>query len=539
MLCDAFDSSVSKVDTCVSFVHRVMVARPRTIGGHSSRYEHVAAIMNELYLRDLELTERVGERLVALCSETLESTRHLILKEIDSNKAKQQAIIASSTACSILSVLVKIPHRESSLNTTLLREFQRLSDLQTGCDVFLTLEELREPSSRVSVLVNLLNPCVALLQQESLKFEDGTLREKLKLVIASAKHWCAILCDTPSQTLNIWSRSIGTVASHVAKTTQNHACLLLLEVSGILDERTGNSSFHSVISVALTLIGRASTEASNISNSFSFTTKEGEHICASLLAMKSIAQASLLLREHIILFAPPPMLPSSITLDNLTELLSNIAARFDLGIGEKLERYMNVLQSGSRKHRHQFKISLRMLRANNMLPVAPVIHPSWYIGDGLLLPLEILLLSMASFETILDIESNACADFSKAINGSVKASNVIHILQSRGAHSTSLRLMSCSDSIALSRSSCLPFSHHLETVSAALAERSLGGIESGITSGAIDHLLSVSFLIGNLSNEKAFNVRTTILLLYIFDQSAVCNNSVIFLDIPISTPISY
>ena len=532
VLCDAFDSTVSKVDTCVSFVHQVMVARPRTTFGNSCRSEHVAAIMNELYLRDVELVECVGERLVVLCTEILEFTRHLILKKIDLDKAKQQAIVASSTACSILSALMKIPHRESILFSTLLREFQRLSNLQIGCDVFLTLDELREPSSQVSVLVNLLNPCVDLLQQESLKFGDDTLKAKLKLVIASAKHWCAILCDNPSQTLTIWSRSVGTVASHVARTTQNHACLLLLEMSGALDERTGHSPFHSAITVALTLIWRAFIETSNISNSLAVTTKEDDNMRASsLLAMKSIAQASLLLREHIILFAPQSMLPSSITLDNLTELLCNISTRSDLGIGEKLERYMNVLQTGSRKHRNQLQVPVRMSRVNkNRLPATPDFHPSWYIGDGLLLPLDMLLLSMASFQTILDIDSNECADSINSIKGTrVTSLNIINVLQSKGAYSTSLRLMSCSDSVALSRSSCLPFSNHLETISSALAERSLGGIESGITSGAIDHLLSVSFLIGNLSNEKAFNVRTlgSFTFAY-FNQSAVYDNRVIF-----------
>jgi hypothetical protein len=512
VLCEAFSTSVSKVDACVFLAQRIMVAKPRMLEGQElSRADHVATIVGELYSKDCELADRVGERMIAFCTETIEDARRLIIKDATfCAYAKQRAIIASSTACSVLSTMRNNATRGTAridVSRTL-KEFQRMSKLQTGCDVFVSLTEMRDPSSCVSVIVELLRPCIKLLKQKSFKFEDGSLKEKLQPIIASAKHWCAILCDSPSSVSNLWLRSVGMAASIVAKTAENHASLLLLQVSGVLDEIMGHSSYHSVLSVALTLIGRAAVESSILSKSISSMTTDEENLSQSLLAMKSIAQASLLLREHIILFSPPSMLPPSISLTNLSEFVCDVSCRSDLGIGEKLERYIRLLQTGSRKHRHQLKRSSKILSDKKNLPTSPILHPSWYIGDGLLLrPFETLVLSMAACKSILEFD-NISTEVCHATNSPTRASDIIYMLESRGAHSTCLRLASFSDSVALSRNASLLFSNRIESISAALAERSLGGIESGLTSGAVDHHLSISLLIGNLPKEKAFTVST-------------------------------
>jgi hypothetical protein len=104
----------------------------------------------------------------------------------------------------------------------------------------------------------------------------------------------------------------------------------------------------------------------------------------------------------------------------------------------------------------------------------------------------------------------------------MNASDIIHVLESRGAHTTALRVASITDSVALSRNKSCPFSNHVVSLSTALAQRSLGGMESGLTSGAVDHLLSISFLIGNLPKDKAFNVSAhfTSLIVGIMDCSS-------------------
>jgi hypothetical protein len=481
-----------------------MFAKPS--GNGTQRLDHVVALMEELYLKDFELAEDVGKMVVDFCTQTIDDCRHLIIQGINSN-GKQQAIVASSTACSILTVMSKDrkirKHRAGRIDVpTMLREFQRLSKLQTECGIFISHAELNNSSSCVSILTGLLDPCIDLLQRKS--FDDKSLKDNLKSIIAAAKHWCAVLCDVPSKVSTLWSRSVGTLASKIAKTTSSSASLLLLQVSGVLDERPEHSSFHSVVSVALTLFGRASMEASNLSKSMSFMSSDEENISTSLFAMKSLAQASMLLREHVILVSPPSMLSPSISLVNLAEFLCDLSCRADLGVGEKLERYINLLQSGSRKHKQLLKTCGGVLSDSRGLPNSPVLHPSWYVGDGLLLrPLDALVLSMATFESILDAESNIAPGYSSV---AMNASDIIHVLESRGAQTTALRVGSISDSVALSRNKSCVYSDHLVSLGTALAQRSLGGIESGLTSGAVDHLLSISFLIGNLPKDTAFNV---------------------------------
>ena len=178
-----------------------------------------------------------------------------------------------------------------------------------------------------------------------------------------------------------------------------------------------------------------------------------------------------------------------------------------------------MLQSASRKGYQQDHTSNMTNKANAMLtdkrlPSAPNLHPTWYIGDGLLLqPLEALFLSMSYCKMMLDIESTSSSN-PKSNNSLMERSEILHSLESRGAHATSLRVLMLSMATSLSQSSSssnpgLMFGNAgsvLRKNNCVLAERSLGGTESGLTSGNIDELMSVSFLL-HLPKEMAFKVR--------------------------------
>ncbi|KAL7542824.1 hypothetical protein ACHAXR_012330 [Thalassiosira sp. AJA248-18] len=537
MLCDAF-THVSKLDTCVSLLQRTMVAKVpttrQTNKGESTRAGQCACFMREIFSQERILAERVGERMAGYCAGTLEDCRKMILTETFVDEAKRQAVVASSTACAILFVMQDqgavngIRTGSSSVGfdaTKLLKEFQKISKLQSGCDIFLTIEELRDPSSRASVVSDLLKPSVNLLLSRTRLLEemedDDSLRNELKPLVATAKQWCAILCDSPTKVSQLWSRAIGTAASHVAEKSNNHASLLLLEVSGLLDEqRNGQqSSFHSIMSVVLALFTRAFSEAHHLSSSMSALVSQDEtDLSTSLIAMRSMAQASLLLREHILLYCPSCILSAALSLSNLTELVCEISTRSDMGVGERLERYIDMLQTASQCRRQSYtplKKSVGML-ADKRIPSSPNLHPTWYIGDGLLLqPLEALFLSMSYCKMILDIESTSSKPNREAVANLMQKSEIIHTLESRGAHTTSLRLLLFSTATFMSRSSsspssssCLMFPNAemiLKKNNCVLAERSLGGTESGLTSGNIDVLMSVSFLL-HLPKEMAFKI---------------------------------
>ena len=505
---------MSKLDTCVSLLQRAMVAPSKT-NGESTRANQCASFMRELYSKEKVLAEMVGERMAGFCGEILKDCRKMILQETFPVEAKRQAVVASCAACSILSVMqeqvIYGKRNGSSVAPKLLKEFQKISKLQSGCGIFLTLEELRDPSSRALVVSDLLKPCVALLLSRRSLLEtddDDSLRNELKPLVATARQWCTIMCDTASEVSQLWSRSIGTAASQVAKISTNHASLVLLEVSGLLDERNEHS-FHSVMSVALALCARAFSEARHLSGSMSLVSQDETDLLASLIAMRSMAQASLLLQEHILLASPPSMLSSSLSLVNLAELVCQISIRSDMGIGERLEKYIDTLENALRKHHQPSYNSFKSagMLADKRIPSTPNLHETWYVGDGLLLqPLEALFLSMSYCRMILDIESTTSSKF----NSMMDKSEIIHALESRGVHSTSLRVlmleMATSISQSSSPSSVFPNAENImKKNNCFLAERSLGGTESGLTSGNIDVLMSVSFLL-HLPKETAFKV---------------------------------
>ena len=514
MLCDAF-THVSKLDTCVSLLQRTMVATAPA--RHPvSRAAQCASFLQVIYEEaGYQLAERVGERMAGFCAIMLEDYRKTTLRGETFMKetARRQAMVASSTACAMLSVMTVMRAGNingggsSSVAPKLLKEFEKISKLQSGCGIFLTLEELRDPSFCATVVSDLLQPSVDLLLSHisllEVEDEDISVRDELKPLVATAKQWCAILCDTPSRLSQVWSRAIGAVASLVAEKSKNHASLLLLEVSGLLEEHNGSSSFHAIMSVALTLCARAFSEAHNISGSMSHISQDATNL-TTLNSMKCIAQASQLLREDILLHSPSCLLSPSLSLANVTELICEISIRSDVGIGEQLERYIGMLQSSGRKYCQQVFSSCDKsgLLADKRLPPTPNLHPTWYIGDGLLLqPLEALFLSMSYYEMILDIESTSKPTDMGSNDAMMEKSEIMHSLESRGAHATSLRVLMHSTGLIMFQHS----ENILKQNNCVLAERSLGGTESGLTSGVIDELMSVSFLL-HLPKEMAFKV---------------------------------
>ena len=510
---------VSKLDTCLSLLQQTMVAG----GEPSCRAGQCASFMSELYLVDECLAESVGDRMTQFCAGVLEDCRTMILRQSFLTESKHQATAACLTACGILSVM----HNNTGGHRVLLKEFQQISRLQSGCDRFLTIEELRDSTCCSCIVGDLLQPCVDLLlsRKTLLETDDASLRNELRPLVATAKQWCVILCDSTTQTSHVWSRAIGDAASQVAKISTNHASLLLLEVSGLLDEQNGSSSFHTIMTVSLTLCARAFSEASHLVRPTSLISQDESDLVASLIAMRNIAQASLVLREHVLRRSPSCMLSSSLSLVNLSELLCDISIRSDFGIGERLEKYIDMLKAVSRKPLQQrftpYKKSSQML-ADKRLPTAPNLHPSWYMVDGLLLqPLEALFIGMSCCKALLGIESTIYSNNTDLEVGNqfAEKSQIMQMLESRGAHAMSLRVLMVTTTTILSTAVSVPqlasspstgntFGNTANTVKnnlSVLAVRSIGGNESGLTSGTIDAQMSVAFLL-QLPKDKALKV---------------------------------
>lgn len=550
LLCDAF--TISKLDTCVLLVQRTMVTPNNLVRSSAlNRVEQCASLLLEMYSVDAMLAEAVGERMAGFCAIVLEDCKKMILRKTFVVDSKRQAMVATTTACALLSVMRDHGMRKQFCSyyscgahvaaSNLLEAFQKVSKLQSGCDIFLTLNELKDPACCATVVSDLLLSVDVLLSRRVVsEMEEDYLRDELRRLVATARQWCTILCETPSEVSQMWSRVIGIAACRVAKISTNHASILLLEVSGLLHEQTGHSSFHAIMSVALTLCARSVSEAHHLLSSTSQDYLHDEtHLLPSLISMRCMAQASQLLREHILLHSPPCRLSSSLSFANLAELICEISIRSDMGIGERLEKYIDTLKSVCRKIHQQSDAAtgkpFNML-ADKRFASSPNLHPTWYIGDGLLLqPFEALGISMLYWKVMLDIETKGyCESDLGSSNPLAEESQTVQSLESSGAHAIAHRviMLSATTSMCQISSSCSEslMSGSVEIILRkyyrVLAERSLGGTDLGLTSGTVDALMSVSFLL-HLPKEMAFKVSEyfhIIITLFMSDCILTCTS---------------
>lgn len=488
ILCDAF-KDISVVNVCVSLLERVMISRG------TGRVGQCARIITTLYSRDALLAEAVGERATNFCAEMLEDCKKLILQDSFAVEAKRKAKQIVQVACSILSVMIneakkrRKARNEYAQSLRRLKQFEIISRLQLDSDIFLTLSESGNPSSYASVVLELLKPIVTSSLAEHSMASVDDLRREFKPVIRNAKNWCVALCEA-SEADKVWSYAVGTIASKIAKTSGSNASVLL-EVSGAFEEGSG-AYFQSIVAVALTLCNEAILLTHQLSKSI---LPRDDSLTASLAAMKNMARASQLLRQHAMLSSPANVLPAALSVSTLIELFCEVSVRSDLGVGERLEKEIALLYPTLQK-----PVSF----CQKVLPPSPILHPTWYIGDGLLLqPIDALFGGVSYCQVVSQLEPTGISFTPDQL---VATSEIIPMLETNGAHSTSLRLLAHGNSMSISITGTHLFGSEIVANSKTLsAGRSLGGTDAGLTSGNIDSLLSVSFLL-HLPKETAFKI---------------------------------
>ena len=486
ILCDAF-KDISLVNVCVSLLERVMISRG------SGRVGQCAHIMTELYTRDASLAEAVGGRTISFCEGVLEDCKKLILQDSFAAEAKRKATQIARVACSILSVMVnegKLRDVSTNYAGSLLRlkQFEIIARLQKERDIFLTLSESGDPSSSASVVLEVLKPIIAVsLANQSSEESVDNLHREIKPLIRNAKSWCAALCES-SKVGKVWSYVVGTIASQITKTSGRNASILL-EASGCFES---GAHFQSIVAVALTLCNEAILQTHQLSKSMLPNENPSN---AALTAMKNMARASQLLREHVISSSPTDALPTALSVSTLVELVCDVCARSDHGVGERLETEIAHLYPT-----HQKPTSF----CQKVLPPSPILHPTWYIGDGLLLqPTDALLGCISYCQIVSQLEPMGLFSTSNQL---VATSEISQMLGAHAAHSTCLRLLAHGNSISMSLTGDYLFDYGIvANIKALSAERSLGGTDAGFTYGNIDSLLSVSFLL-HLPKERAFKV---------------------------------
>uniref|UniRef100_A0A7S4NG27 KNTC1 third ARM-repeats domain-containing protein n=1 Tax=Odontella aurita TaxID=265563 RepID=A0A7S4NG27_9STRA len=524
-LCDGF-THLSRLEACVQILQRVILAPEKEVSPtapkQSSRAEQCASMFQSLYSVDAAMAESAGLRLVMFCVDTIdESANHLMKYRSSSEIHKRKALAASSAAVSLLSLLqercsmhnvtssddrsyfVKVG---SSSWSSLLAEIQRIHQLQTDFDTFLSLSCLRKGTRNDQVAESFLCPVLVRLEEEELSIID------LRSALSHARRGCRLLWGEDSTRKNShWWSAVGRAASSVALNAEDDsACMDLIEASGMLDDSVTATAFNALISVALALCARASEEGIHLSADAGGTQPRTE---AVLVAMRSIVRANSLL-EHVLTSCRDELLSRVLSLSTLTDIVNQVLVRTDSGVGETMDAFRRQLNELARKRRDPLGHDGIVTKSQDgdlsklKVPPTPTLHSSWYIGDGLLLPpTEALLLSL---------------EYCKMARGSSgQDEQFFSFLDSRGAYSLALRMLNfssansltanmsedreLSSSFSSSVSSGMSRAALLQDNIRCLAERSLGGSGNGLTSGTIDSQLAVAYIL-SLPLKLAFKV---------------------------------
>ncbi len=539
-LCDAF-MHLSKIDGCTLLFQRIVMASSRTHSEGISpntvscktdndRIDQCTRLFRQAYTIDRKIAIAVGCRVLHFCSHIIaECSSKISIGNHDGydkfrETEEKDAIAASSSACAIITVMKENIFEVSNLATNesylkrsiaksvtdslplLLQDYQRIFELQTKFKIFLSLSDLSRPlSHHDKIAMKLFTPISKLFDLKDSKINSIELKSALNYT----RRGCSLIFgESPYENASNWCRIVGKFICTAVRRYNINKCMQLIEESGLLNEIGNGVSFQSVISVALSLCFKASEQARTIEKHSSFE-KNSELI---LTSMKCVVCASSLMQEHAVIHCPQKLLPSIVSLSNLTEIISQVLVRADCGTGEIIDDYMKSLQSQWRLKRKPiestFGLDLTKTESNDF-STANSLQPTWYIGDGILLPpVEVLIYCTDYCKDILSLSSR----FNYGSNLDV-VSGIYEFLGSRGAYSISLRMLAYATTITMSTANT-QYSHHqalhdhskkMLHICQKLSERSLGGSGNGILSGFIDSQLSVSYLL-SLPIKVAFKV---------------------------------
>ena len=510
-LCDAF-THLPRLEACVQILQRMILAPDvqNSTGTRErrSRADQCSDLFRHLFSLDEPLANEVGLRLCAFCISTIEES---LRSDHCFKEQNNHAVAACSGAVCVLSIMQDQGSLQvgSASSPSLLREMQRLLDLQVKFSMFLSLSQLRKGTKHEDIARLLLSPAIELLMKE-----EKNNKIELRSELSHARRGCELLFgDDQTQTASLWCKVIGQAAIILSQEAwDDSACMDFVDASGLLDDIASDSAFKALISISLVLCSKGSSNKAHIlPTGFEDPDKdfsESQPDESILLAMRCIVRANSLVEEHAMPFCSSDLLPSVVTLSSLTDTVSQVLVRADSGVGEAIDAFRRDLNDRARKRRESpsgLFPSLYESTARSKLPSSPSLHPSWYVGDGLLLPPP---------ETL-----SFCIAYCK---GEIQLSNTTHngsiynFLESRGAYSIGLRMLAISSSNGIAANVrrdpdlnhfSFPAEHvtFLQDGIRCLAERSLGGSGNGITSGNIDSQLAFAYLL-SLPIKLAFKV---------------------------------
>ena len=488
-LCKAF-SHLSIEDGCSRLVQNAILR------GHK---EMAINMLQSLYNRNSTSAHNVFSRVVSFCIDVIGDSASRIGAfpdtegDLESTMCLKESTIISSCANELTKIALVhsrmiVQGRFGSGFTTwqydearlqiLMSDLERLIALQQDHGIFVSLADLNEPKVMVGIASKLLNN----LADMYLKGEVNAA----SMIATQTKKACSLLSRAPYLTeSDLLFTAAAPIACQLALRTNGFEAFDFLADLRILEASQCNLAARCCIAVSLAYCKKLSKSKSPL-----FET------------MKSLVMASSLLQDYILSQCPQDILGAATGFSQLCDIVSQVLASSDEGFGEKLDEFRKMLLERAAEKRWSFALSNSNRRndlGESVRISQPTLHPSWYVGDGLLLPPQEALrkgidyCKQAMGLQIMDDPSTGIHAF----------------VANRGAHALALRILSHSTTTQIClRQNGLFFDELREFnqhINIGLVERYLGGTGNGITSGVVDSQLAASFLL-SLPLKPAFKI---------------------------------
>jgi hypothetical protein len=357
-----------------------------------------------------------------------------------------------------------------NISFTCLRDtFLRIERLQSDFSVFVSMEAM----SRRNEIINIVTPFV-----ESLIPSYGSREsESLQRNLTKAKRICSLL-TTGSKVdgRDAWAAASAMVALKMVKERKEGNLLQFLSDVGLLADVHDCVLTQAYLSV---VVGLCEATMNGSAESF--------------VGMKRMVIASSLMKHWSMLTSKGKDLSITIALACRLEIICQVFARCDEGTGEAVESLRREIQARAWSQRSTSTFTPSATKHYEKLAVhRPVLHPSWYTGDGILLPPVESLVKCILFWNWHGHLHRGADD---------GTTDLFELVNSRGAHSLALRIL-CESSCLRT---CIKIARNddahiaglqdaLDETMKALAERSLGGTGTGITNAVIDSQQAAVFL---------------------------------------------
>ena len=478
-LCEAFHH-LSVEDGCGRLLQNVILR---------GNQEMAIKILGSLYERNVNSAHNVFSRVISFCIDLIGDNSSQIgpfpcvNKGIEPSMRLKESVSIANCAHELTKIAIvharMIIHGRFGSGFTfwqydearleiLLLDLERLITLQQDHNIFVSLADLNDPKIMVGIASKLLNSLAEM-------YLEGK-RNAASMIATQTKKACSLLSRPPMlNESDLLFAAATPIACHIALQTNGFEAFDFLADLRILEASQSNLAARCCIAVSLSYCRKLSRSKSCLSDT-----------------MGGLVMASSLLQDYVLSHCPPEIIGVAIDFSQLCDVVSQVLARTDEGFGEKLDLFRKTLLERAAEKRWSFAHSdsgSRISQEASIRLSKPTLHPSWYVGDGLLLPPEEALQMGVTYckQTMgLQIVDN-------------QSMGIHTFLANRGAHALALRILSHTTTTQLcfhrNESQLDDLEDFNQQISIALVERYLGGTGNGITSGVVDSQLAVSFLL--------------------------------------------